>query len=183
MYPGVSFSEGRNSYTCILPFLLSQNLWSSIPANSQVQPVPGFLCQTMDLPPPTFFLPSPSLIQVLAVSLRQQWKHQGRSQEPCCPLADLQAPAPVTALFLEHLGSVVPSCWGGCPPRGHRGCSGPGAPAATAPLPASLGLELLPCPAACLAQRSSPDPLGQRREVSLFTPPPHSPMTQSGALT
>ncbi|XP_047733724.1 uncharacterized protein LOC125176407 [Prionailurus viverrinus] len=57
---------------------LVMSLQSSIPANfpqGKVQPVPNFRCQVLDVLPLTFFLPSPSLIQLPA------W-HRGSASGP-----------------------------------------------------------------------------------------------------
>lgn len=175
---------------------MSQNLWSSTPASfpqGEVQPVPDFLYQISDLLPLTIFLPSPSLMQLLMVSLRQPLRHQGRTQERCYPLTDLQTPVPVKAPSLEHLGCVVPICQGSCHPTwplaglGHRGLDG----SQTTRLPLLLSLPAWAYSARVLALPSclpGTEDLcrtlwGSGWEVSLFTPPPRSPMAQSRALT
>lgn len=156
--------------------------------------MPDFLYQILDLLPLTFFPPSASLIQVLAVSLRQQLRHRGRTQEPRYPLTSKTlhlpelTPESVRALCFPSAGeAAIP--WGPWQAWGTEAQTGPGPPGCLCPLPARVGLALLLCPRPCSAQLpawhrgSPPDPLGQwLGGESVYSTAP-SPTAQSRALT
>ena len=148
--------------------------------------MPGFLYQILNLLPLTFFPPSASLIQVLAVSLRQQLRHRGRTQSPAIP----SPPRPCTCrssvprasgLCASHLPGKLPSHGAPGRPGARRRRRVLDRPADSAP---SLPEWAWRCRSAHILALPSCPPgtealcrtlWGSGWEVSLFTSPPALP--------